>query len=197
MYRILFTVIAAVVFILAFTLGRIYLSEQHGSQTAGAAAIGGPFTLVDHHGNTVTDKDYRGKYMMVYFGYTYCPDVCPTTLSTISAALDMLPPEQAKKVVVLFISVDPHRDTPKVLADYVPNFSDQIVGLTGTPEQIKAAARAYKAFYAKAEVQGPDDYLMDHSAFVYLMGPDGKYMSLFRHGVQADDMAKQLKQAIK
>lgn len=196
MTRIIFAAIAAVVFVAAITFGRVYLTGSHGDGSDASVKIGGPFTLTDHHGNTVTDKDFRGKYMAVFFGYTYCPDVCPTNLSTIASALDMLPPEKAKQIVPIFISVDTHRDTPEVLADYVPLFHEQIVGLTGTPEQIKDVARLYKAYYAKSEIKDADNYLIDHSAITYLMGPDGNYLTIFRHGIAPEAMAKQLDQLI-
>jgi protein SCO1 len=141
--------------------------------------IGGPFTLTDQHGKTVTDKTFRGQYLLVYFGYGYCPDVCPTELANIAAAMDDLG-TKASKVTPLFITVDPERDTPEFLADYVANFHPRMVGLTGTPEQIKSVAKAYKVYYAKAKRPGQKEYLMDHTSFVYLMGPDGRFLSLFR-----------------
>ena len=141
--------------------------------------IGGPFELVDQHGQPVTDKTFRSKYLLVYFGYGYCPDVCPTELANIGAALDILGPK-AETVKPLFITVDPERDTPAFLSDYVANFHPRLTGLTGTPEQIKAVAKAYKVYYAKADRPGEGEYLMDHTSFVYLMGPDGRFLSLFR-----------------
>lgn len=141
--------------------------------------IGGPFTLTDHHGKTVTDKSFLGQYLLVYFGYGYCPDVCPTELANIAAAMDALG-AKAGKVTPLFITVDPERDTPAFLADYVANFYPRMIGLTGTPEQIKAVAKAYKVYYAKSKRPGEKEYLMDHTSFVYLMGPDGRFLSLFR-----------------
>jgi protein SCO1 len=141
--------------------------------------IGGPFTLTDHHGKTVTDKTYRGQYLLVYFGYGFCPDVCPTELANIATAMDDLG-DKANKVTPLFITVDPERDTPQFLADYVANFHPRMVGLTGTPEQIKTVAKEYKVYYAKSKRPGQKDYLMDHTSFVYLMGPDGRFLTLFR-----------------
>jgi len=198
MSRIIFIAIAAMIFVTMVTVGRIYFTGSHddGAVTASTATIGGPFELTDHTGKTVTDKDYRGKYMVVFFGYTFCPDVCPTNLSTLASALDMLPPEKAKQIVPLFISVDNERDTPELLADYVPNFHESIVGLTGTSKQIKDVARAYKSFYAKVNSEDPENYLMDHSAITYLMGPDGKYIQVFNHGTPPDAIAKQLDKII-
>lgn len=145
------------------------------------ADIGGPFTLTDHHGNQVTDKTYRGQYLLVYFGYGYCPDVCPTELANIGSAMDLLG-DKADKVTPLFITVDPERDSAEFLADYVVNFHPRLIGLTGTPQQIAKVAKEYKVYYAKARsASGSDkDYLMDHTSFVYLMGPDGNFLTMFR-----------------
>lgn len=160
-----------------------------------AASIGGPFQLVDQTGKTVTDADYRGRFMLIFFGYSSCPDVCPTELSTMARALDLLG-KRADRVQPIFITVDPARDTPKSLAAYVANFYPKMVGLTGTPEQIAAVAKAYRVYYARspgptqAEKPGSDDYFMDHSAFVYLMGPDGKYRTMFRRATKPETMAK-------
>jgi protein SCO1/2 len=129
--------------------------------------IGGPFELIDQHGKPVSDKTFRGQYMLIYFGYGFCPDVCPTELSNMASALDVLG-TKAKNVQPIFITVDPERDTPEFLADYVANFHPRLIGLTGTPEQVKAAAKAYKVYYAKATKPGETDYLMDHTSFVYL-----------------------------
>jgi cytochrome oxidase Cu insertion factor (SCO1/SenC/PrrC family) len=153
-----------------------------------SVAVGGPFSLVDEHGQPVTDQTYRGRWMLVYFGYTFCPDVCPTELQTIAAALDKLGP-QGKTVVPLFITVDPERDTPGTLANYVKLFDDRLVGLTGSPEQIASVARAYRVYYAKVTPKDSTTYLMDHSSFIYLMGPDGKLRALFRPGESAQELA--------
>lgn len=159
-------------------IGRSEAPAQVGSTKANMG-IGGPFTLTNQHGKTVTDKTYLGQYLIVYFGYGYCPDVCPTELSNIAAAMDELG-DKANKVTPLFITVDPERDTPAFLADYVANFHPRMVGLTGTPEQIKAVAKEYKVYYAKVKKPGQKDYLMNHTSFVYLMGPDGRFLTLFR-----------------
>lgn len=150
--------------------------------------IGGPFELVTHTGETVTDADFRGKYLLVFFGYTYCPDVCPTTLQTVAQALDELG-DEADAVAALFISTDPDRDTPEVLADYVRLFHPRIVGLTGTPEQVARAARAYRVSYAKVKTSGSDGYLMSHSVFIYLMGPDGNLVAIFWPDTDPKEMA--------
>lgn len=157
-----------------------------------AAAVGGPFTLTDHTGKTVTDADFRDRSLLIYFGYTFCPDVCPTELATMARALDELGPA-ADKVVPLFISVDPKRDTVAHMADYVALFHPRLVGLTGTPEQVAAVAKAYRVYYAKAGDTSGDDYLMDHSSFVYWMGPDGKFVAVFPAGTTAVQMAEKLR----
>ena len=152
-----------------------------GIAARGGVQVGGPFALVDHTGRPVTDATWRGRWMLVYFGYTYCPDVCPTELQTIAAALDALG-KQAAQVAPIFITIDPERDTPGHLAEYVKLFDDRLVGLTGTPEQIAAVARAYRVYYAKVTPNDSAGYLMDHSSFLYLMGPDGTLRALFRPG---------------
>jgi cytochrome oxidase Cu insertion factor (SCO1/SenC/PrrC family) len=150
--------------------------------------LGGPFSLTDQTGKPVTDRDYAGKWMLVYFGYTYCPDVCPTELGTMAAAIDELGP-QGDKVVPVFITVDPQRDTPAQLADYVSRFHPRLQGLTGTPEQVAEVARHYRVFYAKVQRPEATEYLMDHSSFVYLVGPDGRVRSLFRPEAGPEDIA--------
>ncbi len=159
-----------------------------GLAVPAGVSVGGPFALVDTQDRPVTDASFAGRWMLVYFGYTFCPDVCPTELQTISNALDKLGP-MAAKVVPVFITVDPERDTPKALADYVKLFDDRLVGLTGTPAQVAAAAKAYRVYYAKVTPKDSSTYLMDHSSFAYLMGPDGKFQALFRQGTTAQEMA--------
>lgn len=161
-----------------------------GGEVAPAVAIGGPFELTAHTGERVSDRDFRGRWLLVFFGYTFCPDVCPTTLGTVAVVMDELGP-LAEKVQPLFVTVDPERDTPDVLAEYVAQFHPEIVGLTGTPEEIAAVARAYRAFYRKVVPEGGDaaDYLMDHSAYLYLMGPDGGFVRVFSHTQGPDEIA--------
>lgn len=170
-------------------------SSADGTKTESSGpSVGGPFTLVNHKGETVTDKDFLGGYMLIFFGYTYCPDVCPTVLSDISSVLDMLGDEKAAKITPVFVSVDPARDTPEHLAEYVTFFNPRTVGLTGTEEQIKAVARAYRVYYRKNEPKGddPQDYLVDHTSIIYLIGPDGKLVTHFSHGTDPKAMAERL-----
>jgi cytochrome oxidase Cu insertion factor (SCO1/SenC/PrrC family) len=150
-----------------------------GIQLAQGVALGGPFTLVDHTGREVTERDFAGRAVLLYFGYTYCPDVCPTELGTIAAALDAMGPA-GDRVTPVFITIDPERDTQAALADYVSRFHPRMVGLTGTTAQIAQAARAYRVYYAKVRPREMGDYLMDHSSFIYFLGPDGRVRSLFR-----------------
>jgi protein SCO1 len=159
-----------------------------GVQLAQGAALGGPFSLVDDTGQAVTERSFAGRWMLVYFGFTYCPDVCPTELGTIAAALDALGPA-ADRVVPVFITVDPERDTPDAMADYVSRFHPRMRGLTGTPEQIADVARRYRVYYARARRAGATDYLVDHSSFIYLVGPDGRVRALYRPEMRPEDMA--------
>jgi cytochrome oxidase Cu insertion factor (SCO1/SenC/PrrC family) len=163
-----------------------------GSGIPAGLAIGGPVTLTDQSGKAVTDVDYRGRWMLVYFGYTFCPDVCPTELSTIASALDRLGPDAAK-IAPIFITIDPDRDTPAVLADYVKLFDKRLIGLTGTPEQIHDVARAYRVYYAKVTPKTSSSYLMDHSSFAYLMSPDGRFRALLQPGESPEAMASKIK----
>ena len=171
--------------------GRLGL-DNVGLTIPGGVSLGGPFALVDTTGAPVTDASYRGRWMLIYFGFTSCPDVCPTELQTVSAALDRLGP-LATKIAPIFITIDPERDTPAALAEYVKLFDDRLIGLSGTPDQIAAAARAYRVYFARAKSKDASSYLMDHSSFVYLVGPDGTFRALFRQGMTVDEMAEALK----
>jgi protein SCO1/2 len=156
------------------------------------SAIGGPFTLVADDGRTVTERTYRGKWLLVFFGFTHCKDVCPATLNTIAAALRQLGPEAAK-VQPLFITVDPRRDTPQVLANYLKAFDPRIVGLSGTMDQIAAVAREYKVYFSADETAQDRDYQVDHSAFVYLMNPQGQFVQLFGGATSNNEIAARLR----
>jgi protein SCO1/2 len=137
--------------------------------------IGGPFALTDHHGKRRTDAEFRGKLLVIYFGYTNCPDICPADLTAISLALDRLG-AAAEAVQPIFITLDPERDTAAHLAEYVQAFHPRLLGLTGTPEEIRSVATAYKTWYAKAGNTGGEDYAVDHTAFIYLVGKHGQYL---------------------
>lgn len=160
------------------------------------ALIGGPFTLTNQDGQRVTDRDFRGKFMLVTFGYTACPDVCPAELQTMANALDQLG-GKAEKVNPIFITIDPERDTAAQMGSYVKNFNERFVGLTGTAEEIKQAARAYRVFYARSEqTSSALGYLMDHSAFIYLMNPQGEYVTHFSYATPPEKIAAAVEKAI-
>lgn len=162
----------------------------------GQVLIGGPFNLDTTSGEPVTSATYAGRPMLVYFGFTHCPDICPSGLQIISAALDKLGSD-AVKVAPLFITLDPERDTGATLGDYLKSFHPQIIGLTGSPAAIASTAKAYRVYAKKVEVgTTPGDYTIDHSGFMYLMGADGKYVTHFPHNVSADKLASALAAAI-
>lgn len=180
--------------------GLVYLSSAWlggGEPSLPSIAIGGPFALEASDGHTVTDKTYRDKWELIYFGYTLCPDACPTALNEIAGALEKLGP-QAAQVQPIFITIDPARDSPKVMGEYVKAFDPRIVGLTGTPDAIATAAREYRVYYAKVEDKdAPDGYLMDHSSVIYVMRPgDGRFVATFTHETTLDQMAERLKKLI-
>jgi protein SCO1 len=141
----------------------------------GRGTVGGPFTLTDQAGRQRSDAEFRGRLMIVYFGYTFCPDVCPADLMAITQALDELGPA-AKDIQPIFVTIDPERDTTKVLGEYVAAFHRSFVGLTGSPEEIRKVANAYKAYYTKAPGGRPGEYAIDHAGVIYLMGRDGHYL---------------------
>jgi cytochrome oxidase Cu insertion factor (SCO1/SenC/PrrC family) len=197
MPRLPVLIFAALVFVLAAGLGTFALMPRltSGVTSTGTALVGGPFTLVRQDGKRVTERDFLGKYMLVFFGYTYCPDVCPTELQVMTAALDMLGPE-AESIQPVFVSIDPARDTPEVVKAYVENFGPRLVGLTGSPEEIAKAAKAYRVFYARSGNTGGDDYLMDHSSIIYLMGPKGEFVKHFTYTTDAKKLATELNEVI-
>ena len=160
-----------------------------GLPTARAAAIGGPFQLVDHSGNAVTEESFGERYLLVYFGYAWCPDVCPTELLVIGQAVDALG-DLGDEVQPLFITVDPARDTVEALADYVPAFHPRLVGLTGSEEQVHEAAKAYRVYYRLNEPDEDGSYLVDHTSYIYFMHPDGDYVTHFVFGQGPEKMAE-------
>ncbi|MGE7198551.1 SCO family protein [Brevundimonas naejangsanensis] len=179
---------AAACAVIALALGLITMvvvgGRQQAAQTTDAATgqpvVGGPFTLTDQDGQAVTEKMLEGKWSLVFFGFTYCPDYCPTTLGVLNAVQERMG-DKAKDLQIVFISIDPERDTPQMLKDYLSSdgFPDDVIGLTGTPEQVAQVAREYRAFYQK--VGEGEGYTMNHGLTVYLMGPDGKFRSAVAH----------------
>ncbi len=163
--------------------------------SSGKMEVGGPFRLTDQTGQPRGDTDFRGRYMLVYFGFTFCPDICPTTLAVIAEALDKVDPA-AKKIVPVFITIDPERDTPKVLAEYMKAFGPHFVGLTGSPAQIEDVEKKFRVYAKKQVVEGTkakDGYGVDHSNVIYLVGPDGKTVHFYTEAISPDDLAKDLK----
>lgn len=189
---------AAFVLALAALIGVGALLSDPAQETSasGQAAIGGPFRLVDQNGQRVTHGDFAGKYMLIYFGYTYCPDICPMTLANMSVALDELRPERAERVAPIFITVDPQRDTVEQLEAYASSFHPRLVALTGTDAEVKAAARAYRVYFERVEGENGGDYLMDHTSFIYLMGPDGQYRTHFGHTTSPKAIAEGIRQEL-
>ncbi len=176
------------------TLGRSTPESCFGTAVAGGA-IGGPFTLVDGDGQTVTDTDVITEPTLVYFGYSFCPDVCPIDNARNAAAAEILA-EEGYSATPAFISIDPARDTPEVMGDYVRNFSDKMIGLTGSDAQVKQAADAYRIVYSKEANGDPDYYLMSHSVFTYLMMPDTGFATFFRREDTPQQVADQVACAI-
>ena len=192
-------------FLIALTLGlivgsgspRAEPSQRSAAQVMdilmwGREPVGGPFALVDQTGKPRTDADFRGKLLLIYFGFTYCPDICPADLQSIGLALDKLGPA-AETVQPLFITVDPVRDTPAHLADYLTMFHPRLIGLTGDAASIRKTADAYKVYYAKVPNEKGNDYTVDHTAFIYLMDRDGKYLGFFPPGTTPERIAESIR----
>lgn len=153
------------------------------------ALVGGPFSLVDHQGRAVTEQDFKGQNMLIYFGYTFCPDVCPTELQVMTEARALL---KDAKVTPIFITVDPERDTTDILAQYVPLFHPDLIGLGGTVEQVAAVKKAYRVWSEKIEEPDSTDYLVDHTSITYLMDGEGRYLGHFSYGTKPEDMARKI-----
>ncbi len=182
--------LAALVAIAAFAVvPRILETAPEGP------AIGGSFSLIDHNGRSVTDADFRGKVMLIYFGYTFCPDVCPTTLGNVAQAFDLLTPEEQAQVVPMFITVDPERDTVDQIAQYVDAFSPAFVGLTGSPEQIAPVLKSFRVYARKVETKD-GNYSVDHSSILYVMDKKGRYASHFVGEASPKDIAAGLKKQL-
>ena len=174
----------------------VFDGQRAGGSTSGTALVGGPFQLVDQDGKPVDEKILKGKWTAVFFGFTYCPDVCPTTMQALGAAQAQLGPK-ADKLQVVFISVDPERDTPAQLKSYLSNevFPKGTIGLTGTPEQVAAAVKAYRVYYKK-NGEG-DAYLVDHSTAAYLMNPKGQFDRVLPYGIGPEEIARQISDAMR
>ncbi len=186
----------ALAMIAGFGLYRhVWPPEQPSLATAELMAIGGSFSLIDHTGRAVTEKDFAGRLLLVYFGYTYCPDLCPTALTGMAQAIDLLG-KDGSSVVPLFVTLDPARDTPEQLAMYVGHFHPRLIGLTGPAEQVAAAALAYQIHVARLPGKDRDDedYLLDHTAIIYLMGRDGRFRAHFTLETPAAAIAARIRE---
>lgn len=181
--------------VLAIWLG-LRMAGPQGSAGGAGTSIGGPFELVNARGQTVHASDFEGQYRLIYFGYTYCPDICPTTLMDMTRALNALgkrAPAKAKQITPIFISVDPERDDPEAVGAYTGHFHDRMVGLTGTPEQVADAAKAFHVYYEKVEQDRPEgQYLVNHSSYIYLLGPQGRYIDHFSHKADVTKLTDQI-----
>ncbi|KAL7133976.1 hypothetical protein ABFS83_12G175200 [Erythranthe nasuta] len=164
--------------------------------SVGKAAIGGPFNLIDHNGKSVTDKDFLGKWNVLYFGFTHCPDICPDELQKLASAVDKIKEKSGIEVVPVFISVDPERDTVEQVHEYVKEFHPKLIGLTGSTDEIKKTARAYRVYYMKTEEEG-SDYLVDHSIVMYLMDPNMQFVKFFGKNFDDASLADGVIQEIK
>jgi protein SCO1 len=172
------------------------LAMSGGVATSGKASIGGPFQLTDHTGKRVTDQDYKGRYLLVFFGYTFCPDICPSGLQVIATALDQLGPD-GDKITPVFITIDPERDTAAKLAAYVASFHPRLVGLTGSPVEVAAAIKAYRVFASKVrDERDPSSYTLDHSSIAYLMGPDGTLVAFAPDVSKAETVVSVLRKGL-
>jgi cytochrome oxidase Cu insertion factor (SCO1/SenC/PrrC family) len=175
-----------------FPAARERLLPSVNVRSMGQALVGGAFTLTDQTGKRVTDRDFRGKFLLVYFGFTNCPDVCPTALQVMAAALDKLGAD-AERITPVLITVDPEHDTPALLASYVASFHPRLVGLTGSPAEIEAVTKAYRVYVKKVpDPKSTAGYTMDHSSIIYVVGPDGAYRTHFTHATAPGAMADRL-----
>ncbi|KAH6798359.1 electron transport SCO1/SenC family protein [Perilla frutescens var. frutescens] len=164
--------------------------------SAGKAAIGGPFNLIDHNGKAVSEKDFLGKWNLFYFGFTHCPDICPDELQKMASAIDKIKEKSGLEVVPVFISVDPERDTVEQVREYVKEFHPKLIGLTGSSDEVKKTARAYRVYYMKTEEEG-SDYLVDHSIVMYLMDPNMEFVKFFGKNMDDASLADGVIQEIK
>lgn len=174
---------------LAQVFGRDGLSPDAGGgvQLPAGITLGGAFSLTRQDGVAVTERDYAGRWLLVYFGFTFCPDICPTELGRMADVVDALGPA-GDRLTPVFITIDPERDGVDQLADYVSRFHPRMQGMTGTAQQIAEAARRFRVYYARAQTQTMTSYLMDHSSFIYLVGPDGRVRTLFRPDTAVETM---------
>lgn len=165
-------------------------------QSTGQASIGGPFTLTDMQGNIVTEKSLENRYSLIYFGFTNCPDICPTSLQTIALTMEALPKAQADQIQPIFITLDPERDKFEQLKEYLTYFHPRFWGFTGTEQQIRQAAKSYRVYYKIPDHAPGEDYAVDHSGYLYLMGPDGQFITHFSHDTTDVEMRTKLQEIL-
>ncbi|MEN2494783.1 MAG: hypothetical protein TECD_00691 [Hyphomicrobiaceae bacterium hypho_1] len=166
---------------MAVIISTIYLLQNPLQWTNTQPKIGGPFKLINQHGNRVSDKTFLNNYVVVFFGFTHCPDICTTALQTVTKTLESLG-EEAKKINIIFVTVDPIRDTPQILKKYLSHFDKRIIGLTGSQKEISEMIRNFRAYARKVKNNNfPNNYTVDHSTFLYLLGPNGKFITHFAH----------------
>jgi protein SCO1/2 len=192
--RTLLVAVALVAFAAGGGIAALLLHDTGAARlkVLGRASVGGPFTLTDHTGRRVSDADFRGRHMLIYFGFTHCPDVCPGSLQVMSEALARLG-RKADRVTPILITLDPERDSPQQLAPYVASFGPRLVGLTGSAQEIAAIARAYRNYYARSkDERATASYTIDHASLFFLMDANGAFVTIFRHGTSAQAMAEQL-----
>jgi protein SCO1/2 len=194
--------LAAIALFIGAGIGFVQMSQNNNPNaqvvnktTMAGVPIGGPFTLVNQDGQTVTEKNFENGYKLVYFGFTMCPMICPTGLQKIAKTLNEMG-EDGKAITPILITVDPERDTPQVMKEYVQQFHPQMVGLTGSKEQVDSVVKEYRVFAAKVNDEELTDYTMDHSSFTYLMSPDNRLIALYRDSDTAEFMAKDIKEKI-
>ncbi len=190
--RRLLWIAAGAIIVVALVAGLERWISGIGPQPGAAQAIGGPFSLIDQEGRRVTDREFRGKWMLVYFGYTRCPDACPTTLNEVAGALEKLGP-LADRLQPLFITVDPARDTAAELTSYTKAFDTRILGLTGSPAEIAQAATAYRITFARHEMPQVSDYAMDHTSVLTLLDASGRFVIRFGDQIGQDRLAEKLR----
>ena len=202
--RIPFALIAGALLLLCAFGGALLWRATNGAAAGDrppleGASIGGPFALVDENGRAVTDKSFDGKWRLIYFGYTFCPDVCPTDMQALAKgfrAFEAAEPDRAAEVQPIFVTIDPARDTPAVVKTFTEAFHPRFLGLTGTPAQVDAALKAYRVYASRGAGSG-NDYLMDHSAIAYLMGPDGQPVSFLSQGATPQQVTAELEKWVR
>ncbi|MEZ5692046.1 MAG: SCO family protein [Rickettsiales bacterium] len=197
MIKFLFSLVVLLLLFTSFTLfvtknKNINNTAVAGSSNKEKAFIGGEFYLINQDGNVVGDKDFRGQVMLVFFGFTHCPDICPVTAATFASVMESLG-DKADMVAPIFITVDPKRDTQEVLKEYLGNIDKRIIGLTGSDEQISKVADVYKTYFAKVDSDKGDDYMVNHSGYVYLMDKNGEYVKHFPYNVKTEELVNSIK----